>query len=204
MHCVVLKIYAGFWLSLKTSSSTNSLHQIAMKDHSDLSKTYMYLLSKRKGKHRNGRTQMQFNVWNLLDSMLCVCVGLEFFRHVLLVSCTQDHWIPFHSSRIELSQTAANDKSQKGSVHSTPSTKSGSYIVYRLFCIPGKIYRQMVSNILKPVVDSPNTTLVRYDVFFGAKSSMSTKLSGSAHADVAAHPVFLDKFINVIAPKYFL
>ena len=139
-------------------------------------------------------------------------VGLEYFRNVLLVSCTQDYYIPFHSSRIEIGENAVNDKTRKGATFpllKLPKTNSqllflfissNSYTVLN----SGKVYRDMVSNLLKPVIASDQTTLVRYDVFFGLKNNVSTAVAGTAHADIAAHPVFLDKFINIVAPKYFL
>ena len=40
--------------------------------------------------------------------------GLEYFRNVLLVSSTQDRYVPYHSSRIELCKSAVKDTSGMG------------------------------------------------------------------------------------------
>ena len=61
----------------------------------------------------------------------------------------------------------------------------------------------MVRNLLQPVVESHRTKLVRYEVYFGFKTSLKGTIKGVAHSCLAGHPIFLDKFINVIAPKYF-
>ena len=147
--------------------------------------------------------------WFLL--LLLLFVGLEYFRNVLLVSCTQDYYIPFHSSRIEIGENAVNDKTRKGATFPLLERQNKLSILYLFITSTGntvlnagKVYRDMVSNLLKPVIASDQTTLVRYDVFFGLKNNVSTAVAGTAHADIAAHPVFLDKFINIVAPKYFL
>ena len=41
-------------------------------------------------------------------------IGLEYFRNVLLVSSTQDRYVPYHSSRIELCKSAVKDTSGMG------------------------------------------------------------------------------------------
>ena len=40
--------------------------------------------------------------------------GLEFFKNILLVGSSQDRYVPFHSSRIELCKAAAKDSSTLG------------------------------------------------------------------------------------------
>ncbi len=46
--------------------------------------------------------------WNRLIS------GLEFFKNVLLVGSSQDRYVPFHSSRIELCKPATKDNTTLG------------------------------------------------------------------------------------------
>jgi len=37
---------------------------------------------------------------------LAMCEGLDRFKHVLLVSSSQDHWAPYDSARIQISPEA--------------------------------------------------------------------------------------------------
>ena len=41
-------------------------------------------------------------------------VGLEFFKHVLLVGSSQDRYVPYHSSRIEMCKAAQRESSGLG------------------------------------------------------------------------------------------
>ena len=41
-------------------------------------------------------------------------LGFQYFKNVLLVSSVQDHYVPFHSSRIEMSKQALKDNSETG------------------------------------------------------------------------------------------
>lgn len=40
--------------------------------------------------------------------------GLELFRHVLLVGSSQDRYVPYHSSRIEMCKAAQRESSGMG------------------------------------------------------------------------------------------
>ena len=44
--------------------------------------------------------------------MLFLCLGLEYFTNVLLVSSVQDHYVPFHSSRIELPKSSKSNSQE--------------------------------------------------------------------------------------------
>ena len=55
-----------------------------------------------------------------------VCVGLEFFRNILLVGSQQDRYVPYHSSRIELCRAAVKDSSGLGRWSHTLSLIFGS------------------------------------------------------------------------------
>ena len=67
---------------------SGSLHQLALKDTTDIRKTFMYQLSLRS--------------------------NLHMFRHVLLAGSTQDRYVPWHSARIELCKAAVKDCSVTG------------------------------------------------------------------------------------------
>ena len=67
---------------------SGSLHQLALKDTTDIRKTFMYQLSLRS--------------------------NLHMFKHVLLAGSTQDRYVPWHSARIELCKTAVKDCSVTG------------------------------------------------------------------------------------------
>lgn len=75
-------IGVGMWIFKKWKSSA-SLAELEMTDQKDVKKTFMYKLSKTE--------------------------GLEWFRHVVLVSSYLDHYSPYESSRIEVSKEHAAD-----------------------------------------------------------------------------------------------
>ena len=75
------------WFMQKWKKS-GSLHQLAMKDATDIRQTFIYKLSQRSNLHR--------------------------FRHVLLAGSTQDRYVPWHSARIELCKAAVKDNSITG------------------------------------------------------------------------------------------
>lgn len=45
---------------------------------------------------------------------MLLLLGLELFRHVLLVGSSQDRYVPYHSSRIEMCKAAQRDSSGMG------------------------------------------------------------------------------------------
>jgi len=84
---------------------SGSLHQLALKDATDVRQTFLYQLSLRSNLHR--------------------------FRHVLLAGSTQDRYVPWHSARIEMCRSAVKDNSVTGKsielhervrIRSTPSS----------------------------------------------------------------------------------
>ena len=79
---------SGMWFMQKWKKS-GSLHQLALKDATDIRKTFMYQLSLRSNLHA--------------------------FKHVLLAGSTQDRYVPWHSARIELCKAAVKDCSVTGS-----------------------------------------------------------------------------------------
>ena len=75
------------WIMQKWKKS-GSLHQLAMKDASDIRNTFMYKLA--------------------------AGSNLHMFRHVLLAGSTQDRYVPWHSARIELCKYSSKDNSVTG------------------------------------------------------------------------------------------
>nr|KAG5709617.1 hypothetical protein BaRGS_001667 [Batillaria attramentaria] len=86
---------------------------------------------------------------------------LQHFKHVLLVGSCQDRYVPYHSSRIEMCRAAQKDSS-----------------------VFGKVYQEMVENILMPIVKTPTCTLIRYDIFHALPSTANTIIGRAAHIAV--------------------
>ncbi|XP_046554635.1 protein FAM135A-like [Haliotis rubra] len=105
---------------------------------------------------------------------------LQHFKHVLLVGSNQDRYVPYHSSRIEYCKAAQRDGGLMGSV-----------------------YKEMVENTLKPVVDNPGCKLIRYDVFHALSSTANTIIGRAAHIAVLDSELFIEKFLTVAGLKYF-
>nr|XP_006825452.1 PREDICTED: protein FAM135A-like [Saccoglossus kowalevskii] len=83
-------VNTGMWFMQKWKKS-GSLLQLALKDHSDPRKTFMYKLSEKP--------------------------GFELFKNVLLVGSLQDRYVPYHSARIEMCKNAMKDNSTYGAIY---------------------------------------------------------------------------------------
>ncbi|XP_064082168.1 protein FAM135A-like isoform X2 [Macrobrachium nipponense] len=105
---------------------------------------------------------------------------LHHFRNVLLCGSTQDRYVPLHSARIELCRQAIKDNSVMGSA-----------------------YREMVSNLLQPIISSPSVTLVRYDIHHALPSTANSLIGRAAHIAVLDSELFIEKFLLVTGLKYF-
>ncbi|XP_036360858.1 protein FAM135A isoform X5 [Octopus sinensis] len=144
----------GMWVIQKWKKS-GSLLQLSMKDHSDLRQCFLYKLSQKSA-------------------------GLESFKNILLVGSSQDRYVPFHSSRVEICKAAQRDTSTLGAV-----------------------YIEMVMNILKPIVNSATTKLIRYDVFHALPNTANTIIGRAAHIAVLDSELFIEKFLLVVGLKFF-
>ena len=71
--------------AMRKFRNADSMTQLNLKDEPDPRQSFLYRLSKRP--------------------------GLALFRNVLLVSSPQDHYVPRHSARIEMCQSALDDPS---------------------------------------------------------------------------------------------
>ncbi|BFZ16348.1 hypothetical protein BsWGS_19387 [Bradybaena similaris] len=105
---------------------------------------------------------------------------LQHFKHVLLVGSHQDRYVPYHSSRIEICRSAQKDGT-----------------------VTGAVYREMVQNILEPIIQSPHCTLIRYDVFHALPSTANTMIGRAAHIAVLDSEIFIEKFLTVTGLKFF-
>ncbi|KAL0271507.1 UNVERIFIED_CONTAM: hypothetical protein PYX00_008581 [Menopon gallinae] len=106
--------------------------------------------------------------------------NLQHFRHILLCGSSQDRYVPMHSARIELCKAAIKDTT-----------------------IQGAVYREMVHNIMHPVINSSDTTLVRYDIHHALPSTANTLIGRAAHIAVLDSELFIEKFLVVTGLKYF-
>ncbi|XP_075067783.1 protein FAM135B [Mixophyes fleayi] len=105
--------------------------------------------------------------------------GLQYFKNIVLVASPQDRYVPFHSARIEMCKNAIKDK------HTGP------------------IYTEMINNLLQPVIDSKDCTLIRHNVFHALPNTANTLIGRAAHIAVLDSELFLEKFFLVTGLNYF-
>ncbi|CAM1324765.1 FAM135B (predicted) [Pycnogonum litorale] len=107
--------------------------------------------------------------------------GLDNFKHVLLFGSSQDRYVPVHSARIEMCKSALKDNS-----------------------VQGAVYREMVTNLLRPILSKPEVTFVRYDVHHALPTNTANTLIGrAAHIAVLDSELFIEKLMVVCGLKYF-
>ncbi|XP_011692310.1 PREDICTED: uncharacterized protein LOC105452679 isoform X1 [Wasmannia auropunctata] len=106
--------------------------------------------------------------------------NLQKFKHVLLCGSAQDRYVPLHSARIELCKAAVRDPTDQGAA-----------------------YREMVHNILYPVMSTPGVSLVRYDVHHALPPTANALIGRAAHIAVLDSELFIEKFLLVAGLKYF-
>ncbi|XP_071454365.1 protein FAM135A [Hetaerina americana] len=105
---------------------------------------------------------------------------LHHFKHLLLCGSSQDRYVPLHSARIELCKAAVKDTS-----------------------VTGAAYREMVHNILSPIIGHPEVTFVRYDVHHALPNTANSLIGRAAHIAVLDSELFIEKFFVVTGLKYF-
>ena len=103
----------------------------------------------------------------------------EHFKNVLLVASPQDRYVPFHSARVDMCKSAFKDS------------------VY------GTIYREMVTNMLKPIRDNPAINFRRYSAFYSLPNGTSNLIGRAAHVAVLDSEFFVEKLVLVSVAKYF-
>ncbi|XP_059614432.1 protein FAM135A [Phlebotomus argentipes] len=105
---------------------------------------------------------------------------LHHFKNILLCGSSQDRYVPPHSARLELCKAAMRDTSTLGVV-----------------------YREMVHNIVAPIMARPELTLVRYDVHHALPHTANALIGRAAHIAVLDSELFIEKFLLVAGLKYF-
>uniref|UniRef100_A0A8C4SS75 DUF676 domain-containing protein n=1 Tax=Erpetoichthys calabaricus TaxID=27687 RepID=A0A8C4SS75_ERPCA len=105
--------------------------------------------------------------------------GLQYFKNVVLVASPQDRYVPFHSARIEMCRTALKDRST------------------------GPVYAEMINNLLQPVIEAKECTLIRQNVFHALPNTANTLIGRAAHIAVLDSELFLEKFFLVTGLNYF-
>lgn len=107
---------------------------------------------------------------------------LHHFTNIVLVSSQQDRYVPFHSARIEICNDAKRDYSYNGHV-----------------------YREMVHNIVQPMIDNPNCSISRYSIQYSLEQGSANSMIGrAAHIACLDSEVFLNKFFSVMGWKFFV
>ncbi|VEN57381.1 unnamed protein product [Callosobruchus maculatus] len=105
---------------------------------------------------------------------------LHNFKNILLCGSGQDRYVPLHSARIELCKESLKDTSHLGA-----------------------IYREMVHNILSPIVSEKEARLLRYDVHHALPNTANALIGRAAHIAVLDSELFIEKFMVVVGIKYF-
>lgn len=67
----------------------------------------------------------------------------------------------------------------------------------------GAAYREMVHNILYPIISKPEITFVRYDVHHALPNTANSLIGRAAHIAVLDSELFIEKFLVVTGLKYF-
>ncbi|VVC40832.1 Hypothetical protein CINCED_3A007427 [Cinara cedri] len=97
---------------------------------------------------------------------------LSYFKHILLFGSSQDRYVPPHSARIEVCKAAIKDTSPIGLA-----------------------YREMVNNILCPIINKPDVTFIRYDVHHALPNTANSLIGRAAHIAVLDSDLFIEKFL---------
>lgn len=69
--------------------------------------------------------------------------------------------------------------------------------------LPGAAYREMVHNILYPIMSASGVSLVRYDVHHALPPTANALIGRAAHIAVLDSELFIEKFMLVAGLKYF-
>ncbi|KAJ8919771.1 hypothetical protein NQ315_006300 [Exocentrus adspersus] len=105
---------------------------------------------------------------------------LHHFKNILLCGSGQDRYVPLHSARIELCKESLRDTSGQGT-----------------------IYREMVHNILSPIIAQKDLNLMRYDIHHALPNTANALIGRAAHIAVLDSELFIEKFMVVVGIKYF-
>jgi len=65
------------------------------------------------------------------------------------------------------------------------------------------IFREMVHNIIAPILARPELTLARFDVHHALPHTANTLIGRAAHIAVLDSELFIEKFMLIAGLKYF-
>ncbi|XP_057654549.1 protein FAM135A isoform X1 [Diorhabda carinulata] len=105
---------------------------------------------------------------------------LHYFKNILLCGSGQDRYVPLHSARIELCKESLKDTSDQGT-----------------------IFREMVHNIISPIIAQKEVKLIRYDIHHALPNTANALIGRAAHIAVLDSELFIEKFMVVVGIKYF-
>nr|XP_025727312.1 protein FAM135B [Callorhinus ursinus] len=166
---------------LHTFLSLSGPHLGTLYNNSTLVSTGLWLMQKLK---KSG-SLLQLTFRDNADLRKCFLyqlsqkTGLQYFKNVVLVASPQDRYVPFHSARIEMCKTALKDR------HTGP------------------VYAEMINNLLRPLVDAKDCTLIRHNVFHALPNTANALIGRAAHIAVLDSELFLEKFFLVAGLNYF-
>uniref|UniRef100_A0A8C3YQ98 Family with sequence similarity 135 member B n=1 Tax=Catagonus wagneri TaxID=51154 RepID=A0A8C3YQ98_9CETA len=75
--------------------------------------------------------------------------------------------------------------------------------LYQLSQKTGPVYAEMIDNLLRPLVDAKDCTLIRHNVFHALPNTANTLIGRAAHIAVLDSELFLEKFFLVAGLNYF-
>lgn len=67
----------------------------------------------------------------------------------------------------------------------------------------GPVYAEMINNLLGPLVEAKDCTLIRHNVFHALPNTANTLIGRAAHIAVLDSELFLEKFFLVAGLNYF-
>lgn len=104
--------------------------------------------------------------------------GLAHFKNILLVGSADDYIVPIHSAHIKLAKHIVRDTTALGAA-----------------------YREMLRNILKPLIDKPDLNLVRLEVHVPFRSSL---ISSNVHIAPLDSEILAQKIVLVACARHLL
>lgn len=69
--------------------------------------------------------------------------------------------------------------------------------------LSGPVYTEMIENLLVPILQNPDCSLVRYDVIHALPNTANSLIGRAAHIAVLDSEIFLEKFFLVAGLRFF-
>ncbi|XP_077496493.1 protein FAM135A-like [Amblyomma americanum] len=104
--------------------------------------------------------------------------GLTHFKNIVLLGSSDDYIVPLHSAHIKLARHITKD--------TTPL---------------GLAYREMMRNILKPIMDKPDMNLIRLEVHVPFRASF---VSSNVHVTPLSSEILAQKIATVACARHLL